>query len=205
MMSDIAAEAGVALGTLYTYADSKEELFERSLRLGLGAPFDEPAPSGPGSFPDSVFTFVRDRLAEAGRLPVLTEAASRTSGADPGGELEAVVGELYDLIDRLHLGIRILDRSAADWPELAGLFVSVVRQPALGRLERYLTSRVEAGVLPAPPSIPVAARLVVEICAALAMHRRFTSGGSYAGDAEARRSALAFVTAALLGGPAEGS
>ena len=39
MMSDIAAEAGVALGTLYRYAASKEELFELALPTeGRGAP-----------------------------------------------------------------------------------------------------------------------------------------------------------------------
>jgi AcrR family transcriptional regulator len=199
MMSDLAAEAGVALGTLYSYAESKEELFERSLRLGFGAPVDSPAAPGLG-FEESVFGFVRDRLAEAGRFPALSAAADQPPAGDLAAELETVVGEVYDAIAALHLGIRILDRSAGDWPELAELFVTEVRRPALDRLERYLASRVAAGVLPAPPSIAVAARLVVETCAVLAMHRRFTSGGSYADDGLARRSALVFVVAGLSGG-----
>jgi AcrR family transcriptional regulator len=76
LVTDVAAEAGVAIGTVYRYAETKEELFELALRRGFGvetATLWAAARSGRG-FEESVLQFVRERLAEAGRLPLLEEA-----------------------------------------------------------------------------------------------------------------------------------
>ncbi len=195
MMSDIAEEAGVALGTLYRYADSKEELFELALRKGLG---EEPTVlwarrQGGLGFEASLFDFVRNRLVDGDRFPALADALERGPRTDPAREIESIVGELYDEIARQHVLIRMIDRSANGWPELARLYSDHVRQPVLDALEAYLNDRCESGALRAPPNMATAARFIVEICATFAMHRHFTPGGNYASDREARDTALHFV------------
>jgi AcrR family transcriptional regulator len=205
MMSDIAAEAGVALATLYRYADTKEALFELALRRGFGMPLDLlwSASRARTGFQTRVEEFVCERFAEISPPPLLSRAAASAGPADVSAEFAAVVGELYDGIDRYKLGIRILDRSTADWSELARIFVTRVRGPVLALLGRYLTRRAREGRIPAPPDVPASARLILEICATLAMHRHFTSGGSYTTNASARATALHAATSGFA--PAVGT
>jgi len=199
MMSDIADASGVALGTLYRYAETKEELFELALRRGLG----EPGPAvwdssrAGGGFARSTLEFVRDRFRDEDHFPVLHETVGRPAPADAAGELEAIAGELYDVIDRFHVAIRMLDRSTAHWPELAKVFAEELRAPIVDALTDYLWRRSREGALRTPSDVPVAARLVVETCATHAMHRRFSPGGSWTDDETARRTALEFIVAAL--------
>lgn len=199
MMSDIAEAAGVALGTLYGYAETKEELFELALRRGLG----EPGPAvwdasrGADGFARSTFQFVRGRLRDEEHFPLLRAAAGRATPADATAELEAVAGELYDVIDRFHVAIRMLDRSTPHWPELATVFAEELRAPIVDRLTRYLARRAGEGALRTPADVPATARLVLETCATHAMHRRYSPGGSWTDDATARHTALEFIVAGL--------
>lgn len=199
LMSDIAAEAGVALGTLYRYAQTKEELFELALRRGFG---EEPeslwslSRSGLG-FEESVYQFVREQLTEHGRFPTLTAALARPAPADALAELSALASELYDVQERFHVGIRMLDRSTWEWPELSELFVEELRGPVLRKLTRYLELRCGVGALRCHEDVAVGARTIIEICATLAMHRRYTPGGDYASDEQARATALHFICAAF--------
>jgi len=195
MMSDIAGEAGVALGTLYRHAASKEELFELVLRGELG---QEPTVlwdrrHGGRGFESSLLDFVRDELVDAGLFPILHRALECEATEAPAAELESVVGELYDEIARHRVLIRMIDRSASDWPELAGLYAANVRQPLVDALTRYLAARCDAGVFRRPPEIATAARYVIETCATFAMHRHFTPGGNYTSDRTARATAMHFV------------
>jgi AcrR family transcriptional regulator len=199
MMSDIAAEAGVSLATLYRYAETKEALFELALRRGFGMPLDLlwSASRRPEGFRQQVIGFIREKFAEINRFPVLTRAVAQPAPTDVHAEVEAIVGELYDGLARYQLGIRILDRSTGDWPELGREFVTRVRGPVLAQLERYLRRRTQEGILLRPPDLPAAARILLETCAMLAMHRHYTSGGSYTSDALARATALHVITSGI--------
>lgn len=200
MISEIAEEAGVALGTIYRYAQSKEELFELALRRELG---EEPrvlwdrAVGGAG-FEPSLFEFVGDRFQREALLPALDDALRVERPRDVRVELEGLIGELYDLIARYHVIIRMLDRSAGNWPELASLYADRVRRPLAERLTEYLRRRCAAGLLRRPPDVEVAARYIIETCATLAMHRRFTPGGDYTDDRTARATAVHMVAGALV-------
>lgn len=200
MMSDIAEDAGVALGTLYRYAQSKEELFELALRRELG---QEPTVLwdtrfGGRGFDSSLLDFVRDELVGGELLPVLADALEAEIPTDPSDELEAVLAELYDAMVGLHRAIRMIDRSANDWPALAALYAEHVRKPVVEALSEYLASRCEAGSLRPPPDIQTAARYIVETCATFAMHRHFTPGGNYASDEVARATAIHFISLGFL-------
>ncbi|HSM15792.1 MAG TPA: helix-turn-helix domain-containing protein [Gemmatimonadales bacterium] len=195
MMSDIAAEAGVALGTLYRYAESKEELFELALRRELG---QEPTvlwdARGRASFESSLLEFVRHEFVGEDRFPILTAALEVDAPRDGRAEFESVLGELYDTMSQLYVAIRMIDRSASDWPELNTLFANQVRNPLLRALEAYLSLRCGKGLLITPPDLPTAARYIVETCATFAMHRHFTPGGNYALDSVARATAMHFIS-----------
>ena len=199
LMSDIAAEAGVALGTLYRYARTKEELFELALRRGFGSRPEELWESSRSDlgFEESVYQFVREQLAEHARFPGLEAALAGPARQDALDELSAIAGELYDILARFHMGIRMLDRSTWEWPELATLYVEELRGPVLRKLIRYLGLRCGVGALRPPRDVAVAARTIIETCATLAMHRRYTPGGDYASDGAARATALHFIRAAF--------
>lgn len=199
LMSDIAAEAGVALGTLYRYAQTKEELFELALRRAFGVrPEDlwNTSRSAIG-FEESVFQFVRQQLNEHARFPRLEAALSQPAPEAPLAELSEIARELYDMQARFHVAIRMLDRSTWEWPELATLYVEQLRGPVLRKLTRYLELRSGVGALRPPHEVAVAARTIIEICAALAMHRHYTPGGDYASDEAARATALEFIRASF--------
>ena len=63
--------------------------------------------------------WVARRLDFVSDFPELEAAFARTHPSDPRGEVEAVVGELYDVLARLRLGADVLERSIEVVPELA--------------------------------------------------------------------------------------
>jgi len=116
-MADVAARMGVAKGTVYLYVESKEALFDavvrhadRGERLALPAQLPVATP-----LPGATLEEVRKRVAATG-LPVLTEALARRRVVDVRTELEAVVRELYGLLARHRVGIKLLDAAPTTIP-----------------------------------------------------------------------------------------
>jgi AcrR family transcriptional regulator len=199
MISDIAEAGRVALGTIYRYAQSKEELFELALRTALGESPDvlwtrDGRSSG---FHASLIDFVRQRFVEQDHFPVLHRALSGTTASGGIEELREIVAEIHDAIASMHLAIRMVDRSTADWPELAAVFADEVRSPLVDSLARYIERAASKGRLREPPDVGTAARMIIETCATLAMHRHFVSGGPFTDDATARATAIHFGTGSL--------
>src|SRR5258705_889626 len=119
-MADIAAAMGVAKGTLYLYVESKEALFDLVCRQAdVPAPRARPA-NLPLPTPNSKATleYIASRLAENGVPPTLAAALERRRARDPRVELESILRELYDVLSRNRRGLKLLDRSAPDLPEL---------------------------------------------------------------------------------------
>jgi len=142
-MADVAARMGVAKGTVYLYVESKEALFDavvrhadRGERLALPAQLPVATP-----LPGATLEEVRKRVAATG-LPVLTEALARRRVVDVRTELEAVVRELYGLLARHRVGIKLLDRCAHDHPELAAVWYGTGREAVQDLLRRYLEDRI---------------------------------------------------------------
>src|SRR5262249_8866510 len=123
-MADVAAALGVAKGTLYLYVESKEALFDLVARYAdVEQPFAKP-PALPVRRPKGGATvkFVRARLAQAQVPRALTHALPRSRVGDVRAECEAIIRELYDTLARNRRGIKLIDRSARDYPELAALW-----------------------------------------------------------------------------------
>jgi AcrR family transcriptional regulator len=197
-MSDVAREMRVAPGTLYGYVGGKEALFHLVVDRAFTAETNAPAPRLPIATPPPGATLerLRERLAADSALPALERALRHGRPADPRAELEAIVGALYDRIAGAWQGIIMLERSALDWPELAHVFYVDMRRGLLRRLERYLHTRAQAGLLAPAPSAPGAARFVLETAAWFAMHRHRDPDADV-DDATARRTAITLIANAF--------
>jgi AcrR family transcriptional regulator len=160
-MADIAEALGLAKGTLYLYVESKEALFDLVVRHAddegranaLPLPIRTPRTG-------ATLRYVREELERHQRLPRIAEALARRRVSDVARELEDIVRELFQALARNRRRIKLIDRSARDYPELAALWFTG-GGGFLGLLEHYLRDRVERGAY-APCQHPAAARLILE-------------------------------------------
>lgn len=197
-MADVAERMGVAKGTLYLYVESKEALFHAVIRQAdraerLALPASLPVPTPP---PGATLKEVHERVA-GNHLPLLAEALGRRRVGDVHAELEAIVRELYRMLSRHRVGIKLLDRCAQDHPELAAVWYAAGREGALGLLRRYLEDRIRRRRL-APMADPaVTARIVLETVVFWAVHRHWDPSPQPVDDVQAEDAVLEFVLRAL--------
>jgi len=169
-MSDIADALGVAKGTLYGYVDSKEALLDAAVRFADG---HLPLPSTtafplPSPAPGSTADHVRDRLeAEVGTLEL---CAALARSAPRPAEFERIVRDLFQRMSRNRRALKLVDRCAVDHPELAAVWFEEGRWGQVALLSSYLERGIAAGHLRGVPSIPLAARMVLETIALWAIH-----------------------------------
>ena len=202
-MADVAARMGVAKGTLYLYVESKEALFHAVVRHAdrqepIELPEVLPVPTPP---PGATLEEVQKRVAEGG-LPALTEAlARRRRVANVRAELEAIVRELYQLLARHRVGIKLLDRCSHDHPELAAVWYGTGREGVQDLLRRYLEDRIRRRGLAPVEDPAVTARIVLETAVFWAVHRHWDPSPQALGEQLAEDSTVQFVLRALLGQP----
>jgi AcrR family transcriptional regulator len=199
-VADVAARMGLAKGSVYTYVESKEALFDCVLRHAdhsgrIDLPETLPVATPP---PEATLEMVQRRLTREGTLPSLTAALSRARVVNLRAELETVLGELYDALASHRTAIQLLDRCASDHPELAKLWYRGGREGALSLLERYLDDRARRGRLRRFEDGAIAARIVLETLVFWAVHRHWDPSPQAIDEASARRAALAFLTSALV-------
>jgi AcrR family transcriptional regulator len=196
-MADIAKAMGIAPGTLYLYVESKEALFHLLVQRGAAAtvppltlPLRTPKPG-------ATLALLRKRLATGAALPALEAALSRRRVTDPRAELERIVRELYASLSRNRESIRLLERSALDWPELAALVYQQMRRGLLQRLTQYLERRTEQKLLRPAPHRAAAARLIVEAVAWFALHRHGDADSALIDDRMAEETVVDAVVNAF--------
>jgi AcrR family transcriptional regulator len=199
-IADVAARLDLAKGSVYTYVESKEALFDCALRhadhpdpIELPEALPVPTPA-----PGATLAMVQERLAVDAPLPSLAAALSRARVADVRAELYAVLGELYDALARHRIAIKLLDRCAPDYPDLAKLWYRAGREGTLALLARYLADRARRGRLRRFEDAPVAARIVLETLVFWAVHRHWDPSPQAVDEASVRRTVLAFLTSALV-------
>lgn len=172
-MADIARRMGVAPGTVYLYAESKEALFDFLVRWHLGrveadAPLVLPVQSIAGQ---TGLELISEQFKVDQLFPALARALATEHPVDPAAEVGCVVGELYKTIKRYRQLISLIEGSALDWPEMADAFYRFFRQSLFDGLAAYIGRRVRSGHLPAVTSESIAARLLTEAIAWFALHR----------------------------------
>ena len=197
-MAEVAHQMGVSPGNLYNYVEGKDALFYLVLRRGFGERPGEQPPELPvtGASVEVTANWVARRLDFVSDFPELEAAFARTHPSDPRGELEAVVGELYDVLVRLRVGVDVLERSIEDLPELARIFAGV-RRELFARYERYLRQRAAEGAIRVEHPQAVA-HLIVELCSWAAGRRPHDPEAAQISDAVARQTVCGFTTNALL-------
>jgi len=174
-MADVAKALGVAKGTLYLYVESKDALFDLVARCADDAHSFEKLPALPIRTPKPASTvkYIRERLAKQQVPAALTAALATKRVADPRAELEGIVRELYDALARNRRGIKLLDRSAPEYPELAALWFEGARSGLVARLAQYLEDRIRRKLLRPVPDTTVGARLLIETVVFWAVHRHW--------------------------------
>lgn len=198
-MEDVAAALGVAKGTLYLYVESKEALFDLVVRradLELLLPSFGPLPL-PTPQPGATLAYIRERLAQQQTLPALTGALARQRVKDARTELAVIVGELYDTLARNRHGIKLLDRSAQDLPELAALWFDMARGGLVTLLAQYLETRMQRKLLRPYTDAGVTARLIIEAVSFWAVHRHWDPRPQVVEETVARETVSQFIVSAL--------
>lgn len=198
-MEDVAAALGVAKGTVYLYVESKEALFDLVVRC---ADVEPPLPQFtqlplPTPKPGATLDYVRERLARNQTLPALTAALARQRVKDARAELELILGELYDTLARNRHGIKLLDRSAQDLPELAALWFDTARGGLIATVAHYLETRMRRKLLRPLPDVAVTARLIIEAVSFWAVHRYWDPHPQVVDETVARDTVMQFILNAL--------
>src|SRR6266498_1602256 len=197
-MADVAGEMGVSPGNLYNYVEGKDALFYLVLRRMLGERRGEQElelPVTGASVPVTAEWMAR-RLDFVSDFPELEKAFARRRPSSQDAEVQAIVGELYDVLARMRLGVDMIERSVEDLPELAMVFGGV-RRELFARYERYLRRRGEAGTIrdEGPEAV---AHLIVELCSWAARRRPNDPHAAGISDAAARRAVCRLVVSALV-------
>jgi AcrR family transcriptional regulator len=196
-MEDVAEALGVAKGTVYLYVENKEALFDLVCR-SADRPFEQP-PELPVKSPvaGATIRYIVDRLTAGQVMPALAEALAggRRAARD---ELAAIVGDIYDAMARNRVGIKLVDRSARDIPELGKVWFGGARGVLVEALCSYLDARVQARRLRAPVDVGIGARFVVETCAFWAVHRHWDAQRQDLPEERVRAGVIDLVVASLI-------
>jgi AcrR family transcriptional regulator len=199
-MADVAAALGVAKGTLYLYVESKEALFDLVARYAdAEQPFAQwpPLPARTPK-PGATVKYVRERLAQTAVPPTLAKALAQHRTPDIRAELEAITRELYGTVARNRRGIKLLDRSARDYPELAALWFEGGRGGLIALLTQYLEDRMRRKLLRSLPDPAVTARLLIETIVFWAVHRHWDPHPQTVEESVAKETVVRFVVGALV-------
>jgi len=197
-MADIAAALGVAKGTLYLYVESKEALFDLVVRSAdregpVERPPQLPVPT-PG--PGATVEYVAKALSKGQALPALHDALARRRAGSVRLELEAILRELYETLGRNRTGVKLIDRCAPDYPDLAALWFARGREFLLALLVQYLDRR-KNHMRPFPDSA-IAARMVLETLVVWAVHRHWDPAPQWVDDRLAQDTVVQLLLGALV-------
>lgn len=163
-MDDIASRLGVSKGTVYGSVDSKESLLAAVLIYG-DTP-DELPDAGPlePTGLAQVSSTLRDTLAQAVAglgLTTMVSGPLATSGATLGAEVERATFDLYEMMAAHRIRVMVLDRCAAEVPELAGDWYGSGRYAVVDLWREYLDQR--SAYIGSDVDRDVLARTIVEL------------------------------------------
>jgi AcrR family transcriptional regulator len=198
-MADVAAEMGVAPGSLYNYVDGKEGLFALCLERmaqGPGFPFEITLPFGTPPL-DVTLNRLHRRVEELYRLPALdVRPLGKPSPSRAEEELRAVVSEGFALASQIRWAADMIERSAREIPELAALLRTEWRAPMMRRLQDFLRARMDRGELRPVDDVWVAARFVEETVNWFARHRHHDPDGRRLDEAAVKATVTDLIVGA---------
>jgi AcrR family transcriptional regulator len=200
-MADVAESLGVAKGTIYGYVESKEALFDAALRFADGH-LAHPEPQGlPLQTPAAGATvaFVRARIAaEVADMALIRVMNGSLVVSDPQSELSTVLSDLYRRIARNRLAMKLVDRCAADYPELASAWFGEGRWAQHQLIVELIRTRGDDERFRRIHDPEVVARTILETIAFWAMHRHFDPSPRAVDDAAAESAVVDLLAHGLL-------
>ena len=200
-MADVAAELGASAGNLYNYVESKGALFHLCLVAASPAPG---TPSKTRKLPLRQPSRAATRkVIDAGLAAILegsalSRALEREATDDIVAELAEVIGDYYDRTASSRRFQALVERSAADLPELFEAYFVKMRRSALDQLATYIERRIATGHLRSVPSVEVTARLINEAQSWFARNRHGDPDAKDVDDALVRVTIVDVLSAALL-------
>ena len=200
-ISEVAEEAGMSTGLVYSYVASKEALLHLVLAVSMGEPLPEQLPVPTPPLTDTL-AVVEAGLRHQGRAPALKAAAESDPPADIRAELASIVSEYYDIVSRLRRALRVIESCAKDIPALDELYFGRRRRGQIDLLTRYIQRRTAEGRLATMPDPAIAARIVNESVAWFAWKRLEGHDATTFDDELAKRTVIEFACNALTGVPA---
>lgn len=178
-MQDVADVLGLAKGTLYGYAATKEALFAVAVRYGddleplpdIGAlPVRAPAN---GELAELVAARLAAEIADLALAKALGRDRLPATRVEAAAELSGIVVDLYERLSRNRVAIKLVDRCAPELPELGRVWSETGRGDQMTGMEAYLDSRQRAGLLTLPGPVDLVARTTVELCVLWGVHCHF--------------------------------
>jgi AcrR family transcriptional regulator len=201
-MAEVAADAGLSSGAIYTYVESKEALFHLVLSAGFGHRItDGELPLPTPAFQETLQLIDRG-LKTQGAVPVLRAALQTDDPPDVRSELAAIVVEQYALVERLWRALSVIEACALDLPELDELYFGRRRRGHIDLLVRYLQQRADSSHLARLGDMAVAGQIITEAVAWFAWKRFEGHDAGRFDDELARCTLVDFVCNALVPGPA---
>jgi AcrR family transcriptional regulator len=196
--ADVAAKAGMSTGSLFTYVESKEALFQLVFLHWFGMPAQRPPVLPvPTPGPGETLAVIEAGLREV-QMPRIRAALAEEEPADVAEELREVVAERYALIEHYWPILAVIERCAVEMPELEAAWFGLARAGTFQELGSYLERRMAAGLLRRMPDSAVAARIVTESLSWFAWHRREGRDSARYEDEAVRRTVVEFICAALV-------
>jgi len=198
LLTDVGTDLGLSHAILYRYVESKEALFQLALLYAMDPEAIE-AVAVPLAAPPKGHTLdlVKAWAADRCRFPLLDAAAGDVAG-DPATELAGIVGECYEFVERNRRLLALIERSAADVPELYEFYFGEFRAAYVNKLASYVQRRTATGRLRPVPDAIAAARFITELIAWFAWHRKADAYSSMISDAQARQTVRELLVAAFI-------
>jgi AcrR family transcriptional regulator len=198
-ISDVSAALGLSHGALYTYVDSKQALLYlalvRAIRPDAVGTLALPVSAPPEN---EMVGLVQGWLAE--QTAALGVEDDRDPPVRPWADLDlgSVIDIQYRFVEQHRRVLQLIERCAADLPQLTQWWFVQRRRATLQQLGEYLQQRIGSGELPPVPDVPAAARFIVETIAWFAMHRHRDPDSGMLDDDACRRTVRHLLLAAFL-------
>lgn len=198
-ISEIAVEMGVAPGTVYLYVAGKEALFNLLIRrhffgLDLEEELEFPLPEDE---PGRNLVLMREQLPSLFNFPALNKALQEPAPKDPAGELSLILAEIYDVLHGYRCGLKLIEKSALDWPELTDFLYLDFRRLLMNELKRYIETRTSEKAFGPVESAEAGARLLLNGLLSFAVHNQFEIYPDSFDDADGRETVIRLLTRAF--------
>lgn len=196
-MANVASEAGLSTGAIYTYVASKEALLHLVFAVGFGISRELqeiPIPTPPF---DETLRLVKNGLRTSAATPRLSAAVDGLP-VDARAELAEIIEERYTTLANVWPLLAVIERSAVDLPEMEALYFQRRRRRHQGELTTYIEQRVASGHFRRQVDATVAARVVTETIVWFAWHRREDRDADLYDDERALATVIDMLTNALI-------